>query len=414
MNYTFLKTTGNGPGKQMLRLTRWIVRLIFLSAAIFFAIGGPVPSILARALPALSPLAAGAASIAQKHFYLTLFWALPPLAVLAMAIWRGRWFCRWVCPAGTIYSIPAPSSIRRKVLTRRYNAFIFWAIIFSSLAGFSILFFLDPLATFNRLTPFLKGAGTAASVIPGLLVPLFLLIGMLQSMAWCTHLCPLGYLFEFTHSVTRRPRRTFDSTRRSIVAGLLVGVPGALIIRNFAKTSFNKILPPGAGDIKRFNAICTRCYACVNACPARIIQVSTHVASPPHEWFSPEVKLFEDAKHPFHGFCPEFCRECSRVCPTGAIRQLSESEKRRTQIGIAVVNRSACLAWADDQYCMVCQEYCPYVAIAIVEKENGIPCPVVKPDVRRGCGVCQTKCPAVRAGKAIIVQPIPSQKMASV
>ncbi len=60
---------------------------------------------------------------------------------------------------------------------------------------------------------------------------------------------------------------------------------------------------------------------------------------------------------------------------------------------------------------MVCQEYCPYKAIEASYTEAGLPRPVVNPQVCRGCGACQNQCPAIRAGKAIIVHGVERQKV---
>ena len=89
--------------------------------------------------------------------------------------------------------------------------------------------------------------------------------------------------------------------------------------------------------------------------------------------------------------------------PTGAIRSLSHDEKWRTQIGIAEVEKEKCLAWADKEYCMVCDEYCPYNAIESEVIGDDIHCPVIDKKLCRGCGACESACPAFRAGKAIFV-----------
>ncbi|HAL92222.1 MAG TPA: ferredoxin, partial [Verrucomicrobia bacterium] len=91
--------------------------------------------------------------------------------------------------------------------------------------------------------------------------------------------------------------------------------------------------------------------------------------------------------------CFEYCNECAKVCPTGAIGRLALEAKRNRAIGLAEVHRGKCIAWSDGQYCMVCHEFCPYLAIEAVER-NGVNCPVVKPDMCRGCGACQVNCPA--------------------
>ena len=125
--------------------------------------------------------------------------------------------------------------------------------------------------------------------------------------------------------------------------------------------------------------------------------------TPVAAWFTPALNT--DA-----ATCDEFCNRCTLVCPAGAIRPLTAAVKHQTQIGVAEVIQSACLAWADGQYCMVCQEFCPYRAITIDHDAKGLPRPVVQPEICRGCGACQNQCPAIRAGKAILIRGIPAQR----
>ena len=105
--------------------------------------------------------------------------------------------------------------------------------------------------------------------------------------------------------------------------------------------------------------------------------------------------------------CFEYCNECTKVCPTGAIERLALEAKRNRAIGLAEIDRKKCIAWEYGQYCMVCHEFCPYLAIDSVER-NGVECPTVKPDMCRGCGACQVNCPAL-PDKAIVVQGIPQR-----
>ncbi|MDD3276913.1 MAG: 4Fe-4S binding protein [Kiritimatiellales bacterium] len=375
------------------RSFRLAVRLLILAVALFFAIGGPLPVWMERVVPALSPLVLFAESIAQRTWYAGIFWALPPLAVLVLALFNGRFFCQWICPLGTLYSLPQKISLKKKVLPVRLNALIFWIIISSSILGLPALLLLDPLSTFSRL-------GAWSAWVPGLLIPIFLLLSFFQSQVWCTHLCPLGYSFDLVNLKTGKA--VFNRDRRQFLAGIGIGIPAALLLPKIGKKPGGKpsVLPPGATE--KFAETCTRCYACVSACPADIIRVKSggRVA----ELSMPELR-FET------GACEESCNLCSQVCPTGAIRTLSQDQKWRTQIGIAKVEKEKCLAWADNEYCMVCDEFCPYNAIKIIERGD-VACPEIDPEICRGCGACESACPAMRAGKAIFVHPLkPQQKI---
>jgi ferredoxin len=378
------------PKAKILRLT---VRLLILATVLFLIIGGPLPPVLERLVPALSPLSLFAESIAQRTWYAGLFWTLPPLAVLALAFFKGRLFCQWICPLGTLYSLPQKLSLKKKLLPVRLNAALFWALIVSSIFGLSSLLFLDPLSTVSRAGAWHQ----AAAWIPGLLVPLFLLLSFFQPQVWCTHLCPLGYSFDLLHVKTGR--RVFRRDRRRFLAGCGLGGAAALTVPLIGKSeSKQSVLPPGANN--HFAATCTRCYACVSACPPQIIKVKK--GGPLLELAMPELCFDEYA-------CEESCNACSHACPTGAIRTLTHDQKRRTRIGTAKVKKERCLAWTDHEYCMVCDEYCPYNAIE-TQMIGDVPCPVVVPDKCRGCGACENACPAFRAGKAVFVHPLYPQK----
>lgn len=369
-----------------IKILRLAVRLLILAAALFFIIGGPLPIWMERLIPALSPLTLLAESIAQRSGYTGLFWALPPLAVLLLAIWKGRFFCQWLCPLGTLYSLPQKISPKKKILPVRINALIFWIILSASAFGLPALLFLDPLSTFGRI-------GVWSTWIPGLLIPLMLLLSFFQPQVWCTHLCPLGYGFDLANVKTTR--RVFNRDRRQFIAGLGIGIPAALILPKIGKKTARppSVLPPGATE--QFADTCTRCYACVSACPPKIIRIKTGGGL--NELFMPEL-CFDT------GTCEESCNQCSKVCPTGAIRRLSDDEKWRTQIGLAKIEKEKCLAWADHEYCMVCDEYCPYNAIESEWRED-IAYPIINEALCRGCGACENACPAMRAGKAVFVHP---------
>jgi len=370
------------------------VRLLLLAGALFMVLGGPLPRVARKVLPVLSPVAALSEAVTQRTWHAALYWLLPPLALLLLAVFKGRFFCQRLCPLGTLYSLPSRISLRKTLLPFRLNALIFWIIIAGSLLGWPLILWSDPLSTFNRL-----GAWREAEMwIPGALIPLMLLLSFFQPQGWCTHLCPLGYSFDLMNR--HSGRRTFSRDRRQFLAGLGLGGAAALLLPKIAKgRSKPSILPPGATP--KFAETCTRCYACVAVCPTQIIRIKTGGGL--SEWFMPEL-CFD------RGACEEFCNRCTQACPTGAIRALSEDAKCQAKIGEAHIRREACLAWTDDEYCMVCDEFCPYSAIATHTKDNGIACPEMKPELCRGCGACEYNCPAVRTGKAITVSAVIPQQ----
>ena len=99
-------------------------------------------------------------------------------------------------------------------------------------------------------------------------------------------------------------------------------------------------------------------------------------------------------------FCTFDCHKCGDVCPSGAIRRLSLSDKRRTQTGLAGVDESKCVK------CGLCVMKCPKHA---VKKERFEDFPSFDSDLCIGCGACKIACPV----GAITVQPVEEQRLLS-
>jgi NAD-dependent dihydropyrimidine dehydrogenase PreA subunit len=110
------------------------------------------------------------------------------------------------------------------------------------------------------------------------------------------------------------------------------------------------------------------------------------------------------------GFCQYSCNACGQICPVGAIPALELKEKQTKIIGKAYIDHDRCIAWADHQTCIVCEEMCPLPnkAISLESGEFSSPTgdtmtislPVVNREVCIGCGICENKCPV--AGEAAI------------
>ncbi|MFH0940188.1 MAG: 4Fe-4S dicluster domain-containing protein [Planctomycetota bacterium] len=392
----------------MLRKTfRWGFRIIFLMAVVWVLVSSGFPDICRKALPTMSPLVALANVTAGRGQGLGLLWYVAPLAILVVAFFRGRFFCRWLCPAGTMLEIAGKIGIRKQIFPFRVSGYILFFILMAALAGAPILTFLDPLSSFTRVTILKDAESSWILWTLGLILPLFFLVSLIQPGIWCYRVCPLGYLLEvIKRRTTPMSLPETNSIRRQILVGL-AGIPIAIAAMRYPgkarrKTEDLPILPPGAKNLDHFAALCTRCYSCVSVCPTKGIQVS-------QRWDAPLAEYFEPVLNPDKGCCEEFCNRCSLVCPSGALSPLSQDEKHLRVIGIARITRDACLSWDDEEYCGVCAEFCPYLAIDLNTSERGVPRPVVNENLCRGCGICQNQCPSVKKGKAIIVHGLQEQ-----
>jgi len=207
----------------------------------------------------------------------------------------------------------------------------------------------------------------------------------------------------------KEPEHRTGISRRSFL--LLLGLSlAALGRRVFAAASppagtpagSGIIRPPGASGEEAFLDRCVRCGNCMKVCPTNGLQPLMLEEGLEGLWtprLVPEI-----------GYCEYLCTLCGEVCPTGALRRLDVEQKKRTRLGLAVVDRSLCIAWAHGQECLVCEEHCPVAekAIKVVEHRGPsgvvVGAPVVDPNLCVGCGICQNKCPS-RPDRAIRVFP---------
>jgi ferredoxin-type protein NapF len=141
--------------------------------------------------------------------------------------------------------------------------------------------------------------------------------------------------------------------------------------------------PPWALDEVAFIERCTRCDACIKACPSAIL-VHADGAYPSVD-FS-------------HGECT-FCGECVRSCePAALIRRSDDAAAWSLQVRID----DKCLAMGGVE-CRVCGEACPTGAIRFRPRLGGVALPALTLERCNGCGACFAPCPVraitVKAGE---------------
>jgi len=221
----------------------------------------------------------------------------------------------------------------------------------------------------------------------------------------CVDICPTRAI-SFSPQLGLASPQPYDPRRRHLLVSLAGAAVGAVVLGvvphlNRAEPGF--IRPPGT-DEKQLLSSCIRCGECAKVCPTGVIQPSASVGDWDGLWTPRLITRL--------GYCDYSCNSCGQVCPTGAIAKLSLDEKRLVPIGIARIDKTRCIPWAEGQQCIVCEEMCPVPQKAIWLHGGGrgrgriadVLRPEVIPDLCIGCGICEYQCP-VEGEAAIRVWP---------
>jgi ferredoxin-type protein NapF len=293
------------------------------------------------------------------------------VGVLALGVIRKRFWCRYLCPLGTLFSLTSRLRMVRRSVSE----------------------------TCVQCMKCVKECSVGAIRTE---VPQQVRQQDCISCFQCLDCPPEATTFSFT-----LPRwKTADGvnlSRRYVVGSMVFGLFSALAIKtNPLQTESglknNRLIrPPGALPEKKFVSVCTGCGQCLKVCPNNALQ-STFLEAGLAGLYTPRLV-------PRIGYCEEYCNFCGRVCPTEAILPLSVDEKRLIQMGIAHIDKTRCIAYEQDKICLVCNEQCSYHAIVGDEKKR----PIVKEEKCTGCGICENKCP-VDGESAIIVYTSGVQK----
>jgi ferredoxin-type protein NapG len=194
-------------------------------------------------------------------------------------------------------------------------------------------------------------------------------------------------------------------SRRDLFRGRIFGDPpeceSAAVRSESTKTPFAPsaryqkafpiLRPPGAIEEEAFLAGCTRCEACIQACPHGSI---TH--APLRFRRAAETPMIDPIQQPCW-MCHDF--PCIAACEPNVLR-LDAPKK----IGIALIDIVTCLPH-QGSVCTVCSEQCPVPGA--IELTAGRP--RIVEDVCTGCGVCQFVCPAPH--NAILLMPVPERRL---
>jgi len=308
------------------------------------------------------------------------------IGLLALGLFRRRFWCRYVCPLGAIYAFAAkPSRTKRSV------------------------------------SDACTSCGRCSQVCPmGCISPdgRRTLHDECILCLQCQPVCASGAV-RFLVRPPAEQQAEVGLTRRGALTAAVAGAAAYPFLRSRWAWPHAKddplIRPPLAGrDAETFLEKCVRCAQCMRVCPTQVIQPAGLEAGAESLW-TPKVA-------PRPGYCEYNCDLCGRACPSGAIPRFTLDEKHKTAIGLAYVDTSRCIPWRgyerrgeagfvpDKWNCGVCQEVCPAPGKAIhfrrtyfvpdgtettSEKGQELRLPYVLPDSCVGCGYCEAVCPVI-------------------
>ena len=147
-----------------------------------------------------------------------------------------------------------------------------------------------------------------------------------------------------------------------------------------ARRAARWIRPPFAAPEIDFLLACSRCDACIEACPHGVLfalpaRLGLHLGG------TPAMDLLNRGCH----LCADW--PCVAACDTGALVR-AEADQGPPALAVARIEVGACLPYAGPE-CGACAESCP-VPGALTWRAGGKP--VIDPERCVGCGMCREAC----------------------
>jgi len=331
------------------------------------------------------------------------------LGVFALGFWGPRFWCRYVCPSGAVFSV---FNLLR-VNERKVAANCVLCGKCSACCPFDAI-----QADFKTRTADCAFCKTCRGVCP---TDAIKFASRWDNVDWKEEEEPRYSSPEGgEHSpsgdgrpTSERPAALWGARvgsrwgRRGFLAGalgsLLVVLGQRRLCGSVSKT-IPLVRPPGSVPEEQFLQLCIRCGECFKVCPNNVLQPVGFERGLDELWTPKVVANWAG--------CESSCNACGQVCPTGAVRALPLKEKRVARMGLAIVNQEACLPYAGLQPCQMCVDECSaagynaieFMRVRVETGDEGAPiegsgfvAPVVVPGKCVGCGLCQTRCYQINA-----------------
>ncbi len=384
----------------------WVhIKYYLLLGIIVAAFGGVLLSGIFSAIPVitrgllftLSPLQTGAA---------TGWHQMPPMgvghvlsivlffAVLSLGLLRPRFWCKYVCPSGAVFSLGNLfRATERKVESSCINC--------NKCIEICPFDAIKPDFT-TRTTDctFCQSCGGVCPTHAIKFVDRWEVSGLKIENDPPTHETALGRRGFLSASV---------GTASSVFGGLFAATGTKAFGANLDGDGPRPVRPPGSVPEAEFLQMCIRCGECFQACPSDVLQPLGFQQGLEGLWTPHVVADWAG--------CASSCNACGQVCPTGAIRALPLEEKRHARMGLAIINESTCLPF-NGEACQLCVDECTaagydaleFVAVGTEVDELGQPiegtgelAPLLIPEKCVGCGLCQTRCHGINvAAKGLL------------
>ncbi len=304
-----------------------------------------------------------------------IFVVLQLAGLIALVIWRGRFYCNAICPVGAVLSAISNFSILGIRIKR--DKCVSCGLCRNACKAECIDLENFKVEADRCLTCFSCLGKCPKNAIS---------YGVRERPASARNSTAAPEPIVPTDPVSRRD---FMIMTGAAACAIPLGVVANRAVFKACGNSDKAIAPPGAHSVARFNAKCTGCHLCIKACPEKVLHPA--VTQYGLTGFMQPVLVYRAA------CCDYNCNICGQVCPNGAIEFLPLEIKQHTSIGIATLEPSTCVAHIEDRACGACDEVCPVKAVHMVANPKGPRHPTVpamRQDICLGCGACEGVCPA--------------------